>query len=289
MNISKSTIAPGEVLPGIQICPIGTWPHAGKPDQVCDISTLQAVVDSWRAVGSMEVLCDFEHKSEDPCEFSDTTAAAWISNLRVDTARGLVGDFKFTAEGAQAVTNRALRFLSPVFMETNGVPNSLKSVALTNKPNIPVEPVLNKTHSATPTVEEPVKKVNPGMEKLKEILGLAPEASEEDVIAAVTALKEREAALNKEKEEAEADAFAEKHEAVCNKQTLKEAYLLNKDAAQKMVAGFVKPAEAQQKVLNKGLAKTPDIPAPAANVREQMAALPPCERAAFYRAHASEF
>lgn len=127
------------------------------------------------------------------------------------------------------------------------------------------------------------------MDKLKELLGLAPDASEDDVIAAVKALKESEAALNKEKEEAEAESFAAKHEAVCNKEALKSAYILNKEAAQKMAAGFVKPAPAPQKVLNKGAAQTPALPRPTVGLREQMAALPPGERGAFYKAHASEF
>ena len=127
MNKSlPAKIAPGEVLPGVQICPFGTWPKAGKPDQVCDAAALAAVVDAWRAADEKEVLCDFEHKSEEESEFSYTAAAAWIANLRVDGARGLVGDFKFTEAGAKAVTDRALRFLSPVFMELSGVPTQLQ-------------------------------------------------------------------------------------------------------------------------------------------------------------------
>lgn len=290
MRIEKETVQPGEVVPGVQICPFGTWPKAEKRDQVCDAATLQAVVDAWKEDGEREVLCDFEHRSEEPSEFSDTAAAAWISNLSVDPARGLVGDFKFTAAGAAAVTDRRLRFLSPVFMESSGVPSALRSVALTNKPNIPVEPVLNKAGPGTETeVEEPESKESPGMDKLKELLGLAPDASDEDVFAAVKALKDNEVALNKEKEEAEAEAFAEKHEDVCNKDALKSAYLLNKEAARKMVDGFVQPAQAPQKVLNKGAAQAPALPHPATGLREQMAALPPGERAAFYKAHAAEF
>ena len=98
-----------------------------------------------------------------------------------------------------------------------------------------------------------------------------------------------EPAPEPKKEEAEAESFAAKHEAVCNKEALKSAYILNKEAAQKMAAGFVKPAPAPQKVLNKGAAQTPALPRPTVGLREQMAALPPGERGAFYKAHASEF
>ncbi len=289
MKIDKKNVSPGETLPAVQICPLGSWPKAGRAAQLCDESALRAVVDGWIARGRPEILCDFEHRSEEPSEFSDTAAAAWISNLAVGPARGLVGDFTFTAAGAEAVTERSLRFLSPVFLEdAAGNVTGIKSVALTNKPNIPVEPVLNKAPSATPTVEEPQKKENPEMDRLKEILGLAPEASEEDVLAAVSALKESAEALNKEKEEAEAEFFASKHESVCNKAVLKEAYLQNKEVALKMVDGVSKAAAAQ-KVLNKGEATTPTLPAPSIDARARMAALPPSERAAFFKAHASEF
>ena len=113
------------------------------------------------------------------------------------------------------------------------------------------------------------------MDKLKELLGLAPDATEDDVLAAVGQLKEQIAAANKEKEEAEADSFAEEPKAVCNKEALKSAYLMNKDAAKALVAGLVKPAKAQapeQVVLNKETVATPKI-ARAGDPRSEMASL----------------
>ena len=229
---------------------------------------------------------DFEHKSETGKIDSDTTAAAWVSNLSV-TDEGLVGDLKFTDAGADAVSSRRLRFLSPVFRLGEGDrPVELHSVALTNTPNIPVRCVLNKAPIETP------KKEHPKMDKIKEALGLAPEATDEDVLAKVTELKEQNAALNKEKEEAEtarkdaeADAFAEEHKGVCNKEALKAAYLANKETAVALVKGLVKPAEAPQTILNKS-GKDPVVANKAS--RESLAALPPAERAAYYQQHASE-
>lgn len=282
MNLPEKITA-GETLHDVQICPFGSFPN-GKTEQLCDHDAFANVVTN----ATREVLCDFEHRSEIDKVDSDTSAAAWISNVRVDGERGLVGDFKFTDIGAEAVSQRRLRFLSPVWtLDKDGRPERLLSVALTNKPNIPVACVLNR---AQPATINPVEVKDEQMDKLKELLGLASEATEEDILAAVTELKDKLAACNKEKEEAEAEAFAEEHKTCCNKDTLKAAYLMNKEAAKAMAAGFVKPeAPAPQKILNKD---TPAKPAVKllnkADARAEMASLPPSERAAFYKAHRGE-
>ena len=283
----------GDTLEGVQLCPFGEWPNGGTA-QKCDVVAFHNLVDSWRRAGAREVICDFEHRFEDPSLTSDTSAAAWISNLAVDGERGLVGDLKLTDAGAAAISSRRLRFLSPVWeLGPDGRPARLRSVALTNKPNIPVACVLNRApQPVVETVEEPERK---NMDRLKELLGLAADASDEDVVAAVTALQEQVAKANKEKEDAEAESFAEEHKAVCNKEALKKAYLLNKEAAQGIVAGLAKPDKPAAPVIaNKpalvSLGKTPEVKAnkSAADARAEMAALPPAERAKYYREHAAE-
>lgn len=283
----------GDTLEGVQLCPFGDWPNGGTV-QKCDEVAFNKLVEKWRESGGREIICDFEHRFEDPSLTSDTSAAAWITNLAVNKERGLMGDLKFTDAGAQAVTSRRLRFLSPVWtLDADGRPDRLRSVALTNKPAIPVACVLNRAPQPdTETVEEPERK---NMDKLKELLGLAADASDEDVVAAVTALQEQVAQANKEKEDAEAESFAEEHKAVCNKDALKKAYLLNKEAAQELVAGMAKPEKPAAPVIaNKpalaSLGKTPALKAAksAGDARSEMAALPPAERAKYYKDHAEE-
>ena len=131
------------------------------------------------------------------------------------------------------------------------------------------------------------------MDKLKELLGLAADASDEDVVAAVTALQEQVAQANKDKEEAEAESFAEEHKAVCNKDALKKAYLLNKEAARELVAGLVPAAPAPEKkeeppqtILNKETSATPVLKNKA---REGLAACKsPAERVSYVMKHAAE-
>ena len=233
----------------MQICPIGDFPNGDKM-QHCSAEALRNVAEQWRADGAKEILVDFEHNSEQGGT-SDTSAAAWVSNVRVDPERGLVGDFKITDVGAEAISNRRLRFLSVAWFVNRETrePISLTSIALTNKPNIPVAPILNKEQPVASTVED--KKENPNMDKIKEALGLAPEATEEDVLNAITAMVKankdaQEAALEKEAED-----FAEQNSKKCNKAVLKAQYLANKEVAKALVAG-IPDAPAPQQLLNKG-------------------------------------
>lgn len=286
-EITKETVQPGEILPGVLLCPYGDFPK-GETVQICDSKAFANLVAAWDADGQKEILCDFEHASEVERIDSDTKAAAWISNLQV-TDEGLVGDLKFTDLGAEAVSNRRLRFLSPVWtLDGENRPETLKSVALTNKPNIKGKPVLNKEDNL-----EPTKKENPNMDKIKAALGLAPEASDEEVAAKVAELKAANEALNKEKEDAEAarkdaeaEAFAEEHKECANKEDIKRLYLANKDETVKLFASLKKPEAPPQQILNKEGAKEPKMLNKAS--REAMAALPPAQRAAFYQEHAAE-
>lgn len=305
MNIDREqlpeTVNPGDVIENVQLTPFGDWPNGGVVQHVtreaCD-----AMVADWIANGSKEVLLDFEHKSAEGGT-SDTSAAAWISNIRVDPERGLVGDFRFTDVGADAIANRRLRFLSPVWryrvdaervvknkkVPAEVTPVQLLSCGLTNKPAIPVDPILNKEPPAgNETVED--NKENPNMDKIKEALGLAPEATEEDVLNAIAAMvktnKEAEEARKAAEQQAledEAERFSEENKTKCNKEVLKAQYLANKEVAKALVAGIPEQKEEPQTLLNKG--KTPEK-------SDVLVMLNKCkgsaERIAFAKAHAQE-
>lgn len=258
------TVQPGEVLSAVQLCPFGNFPGE-KTMQVCDRAAFEQLIADWRANGAKEILMDFEHQSEVDRIDSDTRAAAWISNLAIDDERGLVGDVKFTDQGAEAVSNRRLRFLSCTwYTDKAGRPTKMTTVALTNKPNIPVAPILNK--EPVPGVKEVEEKKGSKMdiEKLKQALGLPAEATEEQVLAAIkegqdakAQAAELQANAEKAALEAEAEDFAEKNSKKCNKEVLKAQYIANKEVAKALVAGIPDAPAAPQKVLNKSTAKTP--------------------------------
>ena len=286
INKAVGDLAAGETVPGVQLCPFGEY-QGQQRLQVCDRQAFEQVIADWREGGAKEILMDFEHKSEVDKIDSDTRAAAWIANLAIDDERGLVGDLKFTDEGADAVANRRLRFLSPVWpLDEEGRPTHLKSVALTNTPNIPVAPVLNKAQPGDTNVED--TKENETMDKIKEALGLAPEASEEEVLNAVKALvqanKDAEAAAL----EKEADEFAEKNKAKLDPKVCKAQYIANKEACKALVAAIPEAKKDEpQVILNK--AKEPNGKlAKADAVTELNKCKTPAEKIAFAQAHAAE-
>ena len=125
----------------VQLSPYGAFPGLRGDERViqrCDRVAFEAVVKNFRP----EVLVDFEHHAETG---GNTEAAAWVQRVRVDPAKGLLATFRFTDAGADAVSNRRLRFLSPVWeLDPAGRPVRLISVGLTNKPNLPVRPVFNR-------------------------------------------------------------------------------------------------------------------------------------------------
>ncbi len=253
MNIASDplpeTVAAGDEL-DVQLSPFGDFPGllgGQRVIQTCDRAAFERLVANF----SGEVLVDFEHKAE---LGGDTEAAAWVQALRIDPEQGLMATFRFTDVGAEAVANRRLRFLSPVWsLDADGRPERLISVGLTNKPNLPVAPILNREDAGTPPVEEKDTRMK---EQLIAALGLAPEATDDDVVAAVAALKQRcdeqeAAALN-----AEAEQVAEDNkDRIANKAAFKAFYVKNRAAAKDMLACLA-PA-AQPAVCNKAEARAP--------------------------------
>ena len=134
--------------------------------QQLDQAAFERILSAWNAKGSPEILVDADHGS---CNQDGSTRAyAWASNLRVVTGDGqgagspetpsvpgLYADLRFTDEGAKIVNAREYRFVSPVFnVGENGAILALDSIALTNRPNLPVSCVLNSSESGVTTVEE---------------------------------------------------------------------------------------------------------------------------------------
>lgn len=285
------TVAAGEVLPGVQICPVGDWPNGGR-NQHCTEEALNRVVERWKADGGQEVLVDFEHQAE-AGGTSDTSAAAWASHFRVEPGRGLVADFRMTDVGAEAVSNRRLRFLSVAWLVNNETrePERITSIALTNKPNIPVSPVLNRAEPDNEdTLEMTTERTDMDIKELAALLGLDENATAEDVKAAVQALLEAKAEAEKEKNECEAEKFAEENKAKCDKAVLKAQYLANREVAKALVAAIhaepaAQAAKPAQQILNKADAKTPDKD----DVVAQLNKLPAGKaRVEFVAAHAEE-
>ena len=85
-----------------------------------------------------------------------------MTALRSDPGLGPVGVFRLTEAGAEAVNSREYRFVSVCwFLGDDGRPFKLDSVALTNRPNLPVRPVLNRVAQLKKLSDEAVKAPQP--------------------------------------------------------------------------------------------------------------------------------
>jgi phage I-like protein len=230
-----------------------------------------------------------------------TEAAAWATNLASDED-GLHATFRMTDKGAEALTATRYRYLSPAwYVDEAGHPTELSTIALTNRPNLPVPRLLNRKPDAAPvpaqnaeagetitapqvadaesTPEEGInekEKIN--MDKLREMLGLAAEATDEEVLAAVDALRAERDQLRSEKEQmeaaakeaaldAEADKFVEEQgDKIADKEACKNAYKQNPEATRALfnairVPAPPTPAEPGAKpapVVDVNAAKTPE-------------------------------
>lgn len=258
MNIASEPL-PEAIAAGdereVQLSPFGDFPGVLEGQRVmqhCDQAAFERIVANFAG----EVLVDFEHRAE---LGGSTEAAAWVQSLRIDPAKGLMATFRFTDKGAEAVANRRLRFLSPVWLlDSEGRPEQLISVGLTNKPNLPVRPLLNRAGEEVPNVEE---KDTPMKEQLIALLGLQPEASDELIVQRVQAIVEKLGEMQEEALNAEAEACAsENKDKLCNKEAFKRLYVQNKQLALDLLACVKAPKAPEPEpkpVCNKAEAKTP--------------------------------
>ena len=250
------TVSAGDEIE-VQLSPFGNFPGlregASEPTvQICDREAFETVTGNF----SDQVLVDCEHKSETG---GDTDASAWVTSVRVDPELGLMGTFKLTDLGADLLRGRRMRFLSPAWtVGADGRPERLLSVALTNKPNLPVRPILNRADGASSVVEDQTK--GQPMNELITLLGLPEDADEAAVVAAVKALKEAADAAAEKALNDEAEAAAdENEERIENRAAFVAAYKANPDMAKAMLNTLRrKPvAEPVHRVCNRSAARTP--------------------------------
>lgn len=222
----------------IHLAPVGKWPQwddeGNKVIQDVSVKTIENMM----AAFDNPVLVDCDHTSE---EGGSTKAMAWITQLAHEEGVGLRGKMEFTEDGAKLVSNGEYRYVSPVWIiDNDGCPTRLVSVALTNRPNLPVRAIGNS--QKTVVNNNNAKEENKIMlTKLIELLGLAPEATEEDVIAGVTELQTRIAEFEAKEAEAEAEAFAaENEDMVEDREELKNAFRANPTLARAILANCKK-------------------------------------------------
>ena len=253
LNCNLTNLDAGTTL-AVQLSPFGefTLHDGGKMNgtvQHCTRAAFEAMVANWRAAGSPEILVDVDHNS---ATGRSTEAAAWAKNLRVEDC-GLCADFELTPRGRELIGGRQYRFVSPGWtLATDGTPLALCSVGLTNTPNLPVEPVVNADDAGGLDPDDP-KHDNEGhptmdIKMIAAALGLPETATEEEIRAAVKAMKDKEAAAAEAAANAEAEKFADDavkcgKVAANAKAAVKAAYRRSPEVAKQMLNSLAEPAK----------------------------------------------
>lgn len=287
--------------------PYGRYPVGGTvkgaPEDaefVFDEAAAKAVMDAFKAAAKNPewpgVLVDEEHYSLDSSKSS--AAMAWAKDIRQENDGSIWTRWEFTPKGRELWESKTLLNRSPAFAcARNGKeyrPIALKSIGMTNTPHFGELSTLAAARAA----EVKNNKGEIHMKKLMVELGLAEDASEDAAVAACKALKEKASAAEKSAADALAecrkmkcDAFIEANKAkIADVAACREAYMANPESAEKLIAACKAPEAKPQTVLA-AAKKTPDVPkdgGAVATCREQMAALPASERAAFYKEHKAD-
>ena len=129
------------------ITPLGEFVGSstdGKPTK--EIIDEESIIQMARQ--TEELLLDRDHASMRSQDERNTKAYGWISGLKaivgLGDMDGLYGTIKWTPDGIELVKERAYRFLSPVFeLDGDGRAVKLINVALTNRPALPLPPIIN--------------------------------------------------------------------------------------------------------------------------------------------------
>ena len=283
----------GDVIPNVQITPYGEYDNVTtdgrEVTQHCDKQAFENIVNAF----DKELIVDVDHQSE---LTDNTEAAGWITTLKVDEEKGLVGDIKVSELGAKLLNGLNYRFGSPAFLlDENDRPMKLTSFALTNRPALTdIAPVYNsapKQETVIISAENPPSILNSEdtmKEELIKMLGLPEDATEEmvkDCIQkTVNALAEIRKGEEEKKLNEEADEFV-KDLPEDVKDSIRNSYLKDKDVVTEIVNAVKdKLALASQTVLNKAEAEKPTI----TSAWETYNSLPQDQKLAFAKKHKNE-
>lgn len=214
--IAVCTTVLGEPSAGqiwVQITPAGHFtpttkdPRAGNEHWFIDAASAKNVIDLFSS-RQTETVIDYEHQTlYKEANGQPAPAAAWFKKLEWREGQGLFGLAELTNKAEQAITAKEYRYFSPVFIheKETGVITDLLMGAFTNYPAIDGLQELVKLAAETFLPHQTPEENTMDLKKLLEALGLAENASQEDILAAIKALQE---AKENKAEEAVAAATA---------------------------------------------------------------------------------
>lgn len=182
----------------VKIIPKGTFaPTDGRTDHGVPAWTLNAQLAAQMmadlSAKATDVVVDYEHASLKAAENgTPNPAAGWISRYEWDDQQGLMAEIKWTEKAAQMIAEKAYRYLSPVLLyNAAGEVKGLHSVALTNTPALDGMALAALSKQLFLPTQTTTEETLMDKEVLIKLLGLAADADEAAINAALAAWQEK--------------------------------------------------------------------------------------------------
>lgn len=170
----------------VQIMPWGEFAVNGQPSRLTEESL--PLIEQFLAARGVDIPLDYDHGCFDnPPANGIALAAGWVRKLHLEKGQPLRADVEYTPKAAAHVRAKEFRYLSPTFFrrKSDGVVIGLHSVALTNTPAIAGMPPIAARSNAADAAAERIA----AMKTIAQCLGLAAEATEEQIAAKIEELK----------------------------------------------------------------------------------------------------
>lgn len=189
----------------VVIVPFGRFPHPGGM-QVIDNGAVERIMDQF-SKWERDIVVDYQHESLKEC--GRAPAAGWVkAKTAAVTKNGIEAVIEWTGEAREMIESKNYLYLSPVFEKEEGVIARLFNLGLTNNPNIQaMAPLVNQSTNQEILMENKSKEQSladnpeqavqapenaPTLASLLgdvvALLGLTPDAGDEEVITRIKEL-----------------------------------------------------------------------------------------------------
>ncbi len=162
----------------ILIVPLGTFTHPVQK-QVIDSEAIQRIMSQFK-VWKRDIVVDYQHESMKEC--GRAPAAGWVKTANASsTKKGIEAPIEWTDQARRLIEAKEYRFISPVFESVDGKITRLVNLGLTNNPNIhSMKPLVNQRKTQERKMDL--------LTKLKKLMNLDEKTTEQEAIQAVQAL-----------------------------------------------------------------------------------------------------